>query len=239
MREDLVILGDSWGCGSFSTPNGVITGAGDYYFQKQLGKKYNIVNFAGGGLSNARTISRLADYLHMLDHMKSDLNKVKFLVIQTDPIRDFYPTFEYHLISSNFYDIFKNGNLKEFAEIQTELFYYQLQVLSEKYNIKVNIIGGCSDVHPSVLKYKNLNVLCFSWFQLIDKNHKLGVFSNTTTLGQIIKINSDDDGKIIDQIYEKQIIVDREQGNYFGYSGDNHPSHLGQDLMINLIIDKL
>ena len=35
------------------------------------------------------------------------------------------------------------------------------------------------------------------------------------------------------------MIIDREQGNYFGYDGDNHPSHKGQDLMINLIIDKL
>ena len=42
--------------------------------------------------------------------------------------------------------------------------------------------------------------------------------------------------EIIDQIYGKNIIIDREQGNYFGYNGDDHPSRKGQDLMINLII---
>jgi hypothetical protein len=233
--RDLNIFGDSWACGSFSTPEEGWTGIGDFYFQKQLGKKYNIVNFASGGLSNVITLNKLISYLQN----NSNLEEVKFLIVQTDPIRDCYPNFDYHQMTDDFYNIFKKGNLKEFAEIQIEIFYYQLNVLAIKYNTKFNIIGGCSDIHQSVLKYKNLNVLCFSWFQLIDNAHKHGVFSNTTNIGKIIKLNSDEDGEIVDQIYKKQMIIDREQENYFGYGGDNHPSHKGQDLMVNLIIDKL
>jgi hypothetical protein len=236
---ELAVFGDSWACGSFSTPEEGWTGIGDFYFQKQLERKYSIKNFASGGLSNIRTLSRLNDYLQLCEHVQSDLKEIKFLIVQTDPIRDYYPNYDYHLMKSDFYNIFKNNSLKKIAEIQIELFYYQLNVLAEKHNTEFNIIGGCSDVHQSVIKYKNLITLCYSWFELIDKNHKHGIFSNTTNLGKIIEINSDNDGEIVDQIYEKQMIIDREQGNYFGYGGDNHPSHKGQDLMINLIIDKL
>jgi len=224
----LAIFGDSWACGSFSTEAEGWTGIGDFYFQEQLSKKYDITNFASGGLSNVRTLHRLNDYL--------ETNNSKILVVQTDPIRDCFPNFDYGLIKSPFYDIFK-GNIKQLAETQIELFYYQLNLLAVKHSVEINIIGGCSDVIPSAAKYKNLNVLCYSWFELIDKNHKHGVFSNTTNLGHVIQ--ADTDREVIDQIYEKQVIIDREQGKLFGYGGDNHPSHAGQDLMINYIEGKL
>jgi len=235
--KNLIIFGDSWACGSFSTPEEGWTGIGDFYFQEQLSKKYSIVNFASGGISNHETLNRLYNYLLPLDN--DSLKEVNFLIVQTDPIRDCFPWPTYAKMKPNFYDIFKNGSIKQFAENNLEIFYYQLDDLGEQFNIKLNIIGGCSDIHPSVKKYKNLNVLCYSWFELIEKNHKHGVFSTTTNLGQIIKLNSDDDGEVVNQIYEKQMIIDREQKNYFGYGGDNHPSHKGQDLMVNLIFDKL
>jgi hypothetical protein len=225
--QDLAIFGDSWACGSFSTEVEGWTGIGDYYFQHELSKKFNITNYASGGLNNIRTLHNLTSYLHT--------GTGKILVVQTDPIRDCYPTNDYYLMKSNFCDVF-NGNIKKFAETQIELFYYQLDVLAEKHNVIINIIGGCSDIHPSVSKYKNLNVLCYSWFELIDKKHKHGIFSNTTNIGRIIEIKSDDDRDVVDQIYEKQMIIDREQGKLFGYGGDSHPSHAGQDLMINHII---
>lgn len=231
--QDLAIFGDSWACGSFSTEIDGWTGIGDFYFKHELSKKFNVTNFASGGLNNVRTLIKLDDYL---DTRASPNTKI--LVVQTDPIRDCFPNYDFHLIKSNFYDIFK-GNIKKFAETQIELFYYQLDILAEKYNAQVNIIGGCSDIHSSVIKYKNLNVLCYSWFELIDNTHKHGVFSNTTNLGQIIEINSDDDRDVVDQIYEKQMIIDREQGKLFGYGGDSHPSHAGQDLMIATIENKL
>jgi hypothetical protein len=232
----LCIFGDSWACGAWSTIEEGTLSYSDNYFQKQLGRKYFIESFADGGRSNALSLINLTSFLQK--YSTEDLNKFKFLIVQTDPIRDFYHT-EFNRLPSDFYNIFKKGNFKEFVEIQIELFYYQLNVLATRYNIKFNIIGGCSDVHHSIVKYTNLNVLCFSWFELIDKNHKHGVFSTTTNIGQIIKINSHDDGEIVDQIYRKSIIIDREQGNYFGYNGDEHPSRKGQDLMIHLIIDKL
>ena len=181
---ELAIFGDSWACGSFSTLEQGWTGIGDFYFQKQLTKKYKVVNFAVGGLSIIRTLSRLNDYLQLCEHVKSDLKEIKFLIVQTDPIRDYYPNNDYHQMTYDFYDIFKKGSLKKFSESQIELFYYQLEVLAKKYNTKFNIIGGCSDIKQSALKYKNLNVLCFSWFELIDKNHKHGIFSNTTNLNE-------------------------------------------------------
>ena len=228
--QDLAIFGDSWACGAFSNAVHGYRGIGDFYFQKQLSNYFNVINFATGGLSNIRTLIKLNDHLDTRDTLNT-----KILLVQTDPIRDCFPNHEYHSMKSNFYDIF-NGNIKKFAETQIELFYYQLDILAEKYNVQVNIMGGCSDIHSSVIKYKNLNVLCYSWFELIDSTHTHGVFSNTTNLGQLIEINSDDNRAVVDQIYGKQMIIDREQGKLFGYGGDNHPSHAGQDLMINHIM---
>lgn len=222
----LAIFGDSWACGSFSNEAEGWTGIGDFYFQEQLGKTFEITNFATGGLSNIRTINRLNDYL--------ELYNTKVLVVQTDPIRDCYPNHDYGSMKPSFYDIF-NGNIKQYAETQIELFYFQLDLLADKHDAEINLIGGCSDVHPCVEKYKNIKVLCYSWFELIDKNHRHGLFSNTTNLGHIIK---NTDREIVDQIYEKQMIIDREQGKLFGYGGDNHPSHAGQDLMINHLIEE-
>jgi hypothetical protein len=230
-HNTLAIFGDSWACGAFSNEADGWTGIGDFYFQQQLSRKYEIVNFASGGLSNVRTLISLNDYLQAN-------NRSKILVVQTDPIRDCYPNHDYGLMDSRFCDIFQ-GDIKQFAETQIELFYYQLDRLVVKHGVEINIIGGCSDLHPSIAKYKNLNALCYSWFKLIDDNHRLGIFSNTTNIGQVINVNSYSDRDIVNQIYEKQMIIDREQGKLFGYGGDNHPSHAGQDLMITYLEEKL
>jgi hypothetical protein len=248
MSGKLVIFGDSWACGAWSTPGDYYAGPPDYYFEKQLSKYFNVENYGEGGTSNVNTIFELLKYVHKV-YSSVDLNEIKFLIIQTDPIRDYFLKIGYNEktkvntgfnhITNDFYDIFKHASIKQFAEMQIELFYYQLNDIAKHFGVKLNIIGGCSDVHSSIDKYKNLNVLCYSWFKLIDENYKLGIFSDATNIYNILKFNSMDDHHIIDQMNEKIKVINQEQGKLFGYGSDNHPSHAGQDLMINHIINKL
>ena len=240
--KNLVIFGDSWSCGAWSRPDGSIIDQGDGYFEKQLSKFFKVENFSYGGASNALAIHSLYSYVSR-NAYKNGLPSIEFLIVQTDPIRDAVPL-TYNQLDSEFYSILKrnsNNNVKSFAEMKIELFYYQLDVYARKNNIILNIIGGCSDVYPSATQYKNLNVLCYSWFQLLNSDYQPGIFSTTTNLAKIMEINSDDDDNkdIITQIHEKYRIIDRERARLFGYGCDCHPSHAGQDIMINYIINKL
>lgn len=229
MTTQLVICGDSWACGSWkSHPYGP-----DHYFEKQLSRYFAVKNYGKGGQSNRNSLLMLSSHI---TQNKKDLPNTKFLIIQTDPVRDFFE--QYQNLPEDANEIFKDISLNQFAEIQIELFYCQLNHIAKQFDITLNLIGGCSDIHPSIEKYKNLNVLCYSWFGLMDKNYKLGIFSDTTKIYDILKFNSSKDHVIVEQITEKTRVMSQEQSKFFDFR-DNHPSHAGQDLMINYIINKL
>ena len=82
MTSSLAIFGDSWGCGSWSSNNQKLE-TGDGYFSKALSKHYVVQNFSKGGLSNRAIRENLINFCKTENY-----KEFKFLVIQTDPLRD-------------------------------------------------------------------------------------------------------------------------------------------------------
>ena len=56
--QNLVIVGDSWGCGAWSTPEG-LTMTPDGYFSKYFSKTYNVTNLSRGAISNKGYLRKL------------------------------------------------------------------------------------------------------------------------------------------------------------------------------------
>ena len=60
--QDLIIVGDSWGCGAWSSPQGMHMTPDDY-FSKYFSKNYKVTNLSKGAKSNKNSLENLIDFL--------------------------------------------------------------------------------------------------------------------------------------------------------------------------------
>ena len=189
MAVDLIIAGDSWGCGEWQVDpsnmdNLTNTHQGTEYFLKK--RKYSVINVSAPGGSNLVTWYRLRHIKH----------KSPIIVFQTDPFRDVlcYNTDWYYtegivkqgikrptpypfsiqeltkagLKDKKIFDLPVNLTLEQFLDRQNQMldFFYQLL---NKINQRIFMIGGCTKLNLSLMqKYPNLIPLveCFSeWLQ--------------------------------------------------------------------------
>ena len=252
--QDLVIVGDSWGCGAWSTPEG-LTRTSDGYFSKYFSKTYKVTNLSKGATSNKDILENLIEFF-----VSNDIDTIqqsKYLFIQTEPLRDI-------LIRANVSqdvelskDLFRANSLNDSHQIITAsetllmLIYLQLQHYANVLGIVINVTGGCSDIIDLIYKYPLLNVVCDSFYKLIDNDHVRSPYSNTG-ISKLFKFDLDlmtqearpPIEKVLYDIWSKEKLQvanlsDKDTQRYFGYESDNHPSHKGIEMWIDHMIPRM
>jgi hypothetical protein len=227
----LIVSGDSWGLGSWSTATNKQIEGGDNYLTDKLKKIYTeVINLSIGGISNTEILNNLEDWLKT--NTIGQFEEVKFLVIQTEPLRDMIRGLKYS-IEDDCSCIFEKISFNNYVNTEIDLYYYSLNFLAKRYNIKINVSGGCSDITNCIAKYPNLHVACPSVYKLILSDHIQHVTSCTYNISQIINDYSDSNSEIVSAHYKKQEITDAYAGNIFGWYNDNHLTHKGIDLWVS------
>lgn len=235
-KKNLVIFGDSWCLGAWSTADGKNIPDGDDYFSQRFKNYFSTVeNYANGGDSNSNTIHHLTQYLQKTDSSKASI----ILVVQTEPLRS--------LIScsvglgtrknlSPYTHIFNSVPYKHFIETTTELFYFSLNELGRIYKRTIYVSGGCSDVDLNMIsKYPFLKTCCVSFYSLVDKDYVPSIFSGTHDVSKSIKTYRIDNDYVLKASLAKTELTDRNRGDFFGYGNDNHPARKGIDIWIEHI----
>lgn len=136
---NLLLAGDSWGCGEWSV-KGHLTHSGlEQYFQLH---GYKITNVSMPGAGNKIIVNNIQ---RALQQQKFD----KIFFIQTDPLRDIHvANFNYNVKWFNTYD-----DLQDIINRLLKKTYQQL----DSFNIPIFCIGGCAKLNVEVIKpYKNL-----------------------------------------------------------------------------------
>jgi hypothetical protein len=235
----LVVFGDSWGTGAWSTPEEKIMG-GDGYFDKAWSNYFiNIKNYSKGNYSLAEILLTVEDYFQ--HEMKQD---DYILLIQTDPFRNLSKYETSYVPHSSIMESLKSMvteyEIYDVTHIILEMFYFKLNVLGLRNSKKINVVGGCSDVLDRHIHYSSLVSPCKSWIKLLDKRHQPSVFYRSTRFEEIIENNPTiKNNKMINNILDKLTILRENSGGMFGYNNDPHPSKLGIDMLVNEIHNKL
>lgn len=253
--RNLVIFGDSWGRGIWSDQHGLLKTPLPY-LSECFEKHYDVVaNYSTGGESNRHMVDLMQKHLLSCARHGEDIQENSFLFIQTDPFRDLIPTAseQNRPLPSQIYDAVKMVN--RITRYNICFTYTQLECLSDKYNIPINITGGCSDIDDLIHEYApSLNIVCDSFYKLINKDHKNHLHSSTINLtewnlpiGQEFRkdqIYLENLTELIDASSDKHDI-ERDysclpnEPNYFGYGVDNHPSHMGIDMWIEHMLPRI
>jgi hypothetical protein len=92
-------------------------------------------------------------------------------------------------------------------------------------------------------KYDNLNVVCDSFYRLVDKNHTNNIYATSHKY----HFTEDRDGtyeNIINGQYfkhklQKQYVSTKDRESYFGYGRDDHPSRAGIDLWVDYMLPRI
>lgn len=154
----ILIVGDSWGCGCWQELTVYHRGLEQLLHDDG----HKVINISQGGC-NLKTITRrLDDYLMMLTDQPplwftEPLTKV--LVLQTEWHRDV--------------EIIE----KDAEQTEIASFYGTLSHLSKKYNLPINVIGGCSDtvwLDDFENYYPGVTVVCQSFTNLlVNDDHRI------------------------------------------------------------------
>lgn len=173
----ILIAGDSWGIG-------VYTGAGETYGPTGQGIQtilealgHTIINISKGGGANWLMVDRLEGNWHNTgrclfgadykDKVKFDLNEIDhILFLQTDICRERhyygkrYPTDQgtkWKMLDRKFInEITEFNSLAEIIDCYFNNLYSYLNTIAETHNKKIILVGGWSQLHPSIANYSNL-----------------------------------------------------------------------------------
>lgn len=156
----IFIVGDSWGCGCWTEEQTVYHRGLEQLLHDD---GYKVINLSQGGCDLKTMTSRLDDHLMLLKYRPPlwfTEPVTKILVMQTEWHR--------HLSTINEKD----------ADEQVEIasFYGTLSYLSKKYNLPINVIGGCSDtvwLDDFENYYPGVTVVCQSVTNLlVNDDHR-------------------------------------------------------------------
>ena len=174
---NILIAGDSWGIGVFSGAGDTYgpTGEGIHTILENLG--HSIINISKGGGSNWLMIDRLEHRwgytgkclfgVDPLDKIQFDLPTVDYVIfLQTDIFRErhYYgkqyesdTNSRWKILEQTFVDSLLNFNtLDQFIINYFDKFYSKLNSIGQQYNKKILMVGGWSQLHPSISNYSHL-----------------------------------------------------------------------------------
>jgi len=129
----IIIAGDSWGCGEWSLEVEITHTGLEQYLQDD---GYKVINISHGGSSNDDVYKQLSNCLYILSCVTKISEVKNIFVFQTEWHRDHH---RYHSLADSIFDI-------NYIHTVMSNYYYRLSELAIKYNVRIGLIGGCSDV---------------------------------------------------------------------------------------------
>jgi hypothetical protein len=167
----IIIAGDSWGCGELEVTDntgpdlkyGTVTHTGLEQYLQDDG--YNVINLSVGGSSNTDIWNQLNNSLNTLNCVGKVSDVDGIFVFQTEWHRCYRRT----LPLDSVIDI-------DYIRRIMSAYYYRLSGLALKYNVRIGLIGGCSDVlwlDAFEKEYPGVFIACQSMINLcLNDNHR-------------------------------------------------------------------
>jgi lysophospholipase L1-like esterase len=239
----IVIAGDSWGCGEWIRGDlrpgaaTVIAHGGLAEYLSENG--HTVHNLSKGGASNTFIHSAISKHLES-QSLKSQELPDKIIVFQTTHTRDYKFRFDE--------DWTKVTEVNSLSDIWLSRFYSSLSNIASLYNIPVYLIGGLADtlwLDKMAEHYPGVTVACQSMVNLIlTGNHRIDppVFAWWTkeTLPLVAELKqtlpSDQMPALFDQFdlgIERQNLL-LLHPEYFFPDG-THPNRLGHKILYDLL----
>ena len=232
----IIIFGDSWSKGTWKPVE-----HGQMEVDKPglqlLSKKYKISNFSRGGAGNWESLISIFNYFEQFGINEHDI----ILLCQSDLFRDkgsetFDVNYQYFYKNSN--------NLTEFYNSLCEVFYYKINNIVSKFNKKIYLIGGLSDVDTKMLSAitNQAEVISSSWIKLFDDQHvesRIPLKIDKNFMSVATKNGRKDLAMESFDISQENFIrfTDLQSTAYMSnFIGDWHPTEVGHDVMARTIL---
>jgi lysophospholipase L1-like esterase len=223
--SQILIAGDSWGCGEWNVECTEILHAGLEFYLQQDG--HTVVNISKGGCSNLDIVHRLSTWLERYNSQQLDT----VFIFQTEYTRDYK-----HFCNEN--DWQKITSLQELTDRWIERIYSRLSSIAQQYKLKIYIIGGCSDTKffdNMQQDYPGCEIACQSLTNFLINNDpviKTPVHSwytkSTEDLIERVKLLTNDTAGILNELtngFERESLI-REHPDLF-YPDGKHPNRIG------------
>jgi len=173
----ILLAGDSWGIGVFETQNSIYGPTGEGIHTLLEAQGHILINISKGGGSNYLMIDRLNGHwgstgrcLFGLDpNLKIDIDfdSIDYIIfLQTDIFRERhyygkqYSTdtdTNWKILEQEFVDsLIKYDSIDSIVNSYFQNFYKDLNNIGIEHNKKILMIGGWSQLHPSINNYSNL-----------------------------------------------------------------------------------
>lgn len=181
--KHILIAGDSWGIGVFSRQGNNYGPTGEGIQSLLENQNYKVTNISKGGASNYLMIDRLNGLwgntgrclFGFESHTSTsiDFDTIDHIIfLQTDIFRERhyygkqYPTdtdTRWKILEQAFIDSLLNyASIDEIIINYFQKFYADLNDIGIKHNKKILMIGGWSQLHPSIINYSNLVPIIYS-----------------------------------------------------------------------------
>lgn len=218
----VLICGDSWGCGAWSSDSRVNTHRGTELFLTIMG--HDVENCSVSGNSNNNTYNTLAE---------KDLSKYDFIfVFYTNPIRDVLDeqNLVHHSKTPN-----RSITYTQYVNKHKELaltFYDKLDSL----NYPIFLLGGHNKIECELLNHKNITNLIPSIREMFYPNFKeeqIVYWSMQLSGTRLNKYLSKFDEECIEKFYESRIYLNNlkdQQKEYF-YPDGYHLNVAGHKIL--------
>ena len=234
-KDLIIIAGDSWGVGEFSGEGESRLGSDkvshsglQHYFEEH---NQTILNLSKPGGNNTESFLRCANFIENNSQLQNQIKSI--IVFQTEWVRDLMDS--WHLEECLEY------SLEDLKSRWISRLYMRFSELSQKYNIPVYIIGGCSDtlwLDNMHIEYPGVQIVCQSLTNLlVNGDHRIEqpilVSCQYHLLEKIVllkknKISNSDKLLLIDELTasEHRIKIWRSQ-RYWFYPDGIHPNREG------------
>lgn len=198
-----IIAGDSWGCGEWMLTNESYSVSHGGLSQYLRDDGHKVINLSRGGNSNWANYELLDVWLQncLISHIQN------IFIFQTEWFRDhelrtpWTPKNYGYAIDA--YDV-------NTASITISKWLYALSAIATRYNVKIGIIGGCSDtiwLDKFEMEYPGLYIACQSLTNLcVNDDHRVGTpvtgLHNSVSIAVCKKqaVNQDALNKLLNEI---------------------------------------
>jgi len=165
----ILVAGDSWGWGEWPKFDPAVEYKPTHYGLSQYisDHGYKVHNLSVPGGSNYHTVNVIRKFVDRTINPEKVISKI--FIFQTEWIRDY--TGSDAVQDTN--ELLKMG----YTELKNHTisgFYYSLSNFAKKYNIKIHVIGGCSDtffLNKFEDEYPGVSIVCQSLTNLCINNN--------------------------------------------------------------------
>ena len=241
--DNIIIAGDSWGCGEWSTsgngqPGRVLHKGLEQYFI-DVGKQ--VYNCATGGFSNTNSIDALREAL--LTQPPSTV-----FWIQSDPIRDLRPFWRLPESETPYKNLTEEiAKHNGFESLCRSLISKHYQALNE-LGVEIHLIGGKRDIDVDLLEgLNNLKPTVPSWTHLlvghIEKYQNLfpvSTMSDYTVANiDLESYNIELRHRVVDEMHRASLCWGIYDEQMIFHPDGQHPNREGHRVLFDYIVKEL